>query len=379
MPTGMRLVSSDSNIRARVVADAVKMIDYENAPLVVKLGLQNQSNDKFRFRVWPTTKPEALEDTMSPQQSTLASNYTTTGTTLAVASGQGAYFRKWQVLEVDSERFLVTGVSGDTLTVAYGYQGTTNANHSSGATVKITTVAAPEGADAVTGHTTAMTLPWNYTQIISETVSASRTSRKNATYGVTDSLAYHIGKLFSQKGKAGLLVQKLANTFYTGKRYEDTGREIRTMGGFDTFVTTNVVDLAGVAPQRKDLEDMIEDIVNAGGAPDTIVCGSSARRYITSWYQDSIRTERSDEMGGATISTIQTDFGKLEVMFDWMSPRGDFRILDSNRCGWCEFDPFDIVDIAKTGDADQQMVVGEYTFLLVNEKAHGIIKNGKTL
>lgn len=380
MPTGMRTTYSDTNIRARVVADAISMIDYESAPLLKVLGVQNQSGNKFRFRTWPTTKPEILEDSMAPQETTLASGYSTTGTSLAVASGTGKYFRKYHLVEIDSERFLVTAVSGDTLTVTYAYQGTTNANHSSGATVTIVGIAAPEGGDPITGFTTELSNPYNYTQILSETVSVSRTAQKNATYGITDQLAYQVGKLFSQNGQAGLLAQKLAQTFYKGKRNEDTSNEIRTMGGFDTFVTTNVLDLAGVAPQRSHLENMLEDIVNAGGMPDKLVVGSSFRRYISAWYEDSIRTERSEEMGGAMITKVQTDFlPPLEVIFDWMSPRGDCRIVDSKKCGWCEFDPFDIVDLAIDGDRQRQMIVGEYTFLLANQKAHGVLKNGKTL
>ena len=122
MPTGMRLTYSDTNIRARVVADMVSMIDFESAPLLRLLGVQNQG--KFRFKTWPTTKPEWLEDNMAPLTSTLASSYSTTNTTLAVASNTGVYFRKNQILEIDSERFLVTSVSGDTVTVVYAYQGT---------------------------------------------------------------------------------------------------------------------------------------------------------------------------------------------------------------------------------------------------------------
>ena len=90
------------------------------------LGIQNEK--KFRFKTWPTTKPEWLEDNMAPITTTLASGYTTTQTTISVAAGTGAYFRAWQVLEIDSERFLVTSVSGDTVTVAFAYQSTVNAN-----------------------------------------------------------------------------------------------------------------------------------------------------------------------------------------------------------------------------------------------------------
>lgn len=72
-------------------------------------------------------------------KSTLASNYTANSTTMVVADSlpfptttTGFAFQ----VQVDSEIFLVTGVSGNTLTVVPGYRGTTPANHSSGAVIQ---------------------------------------------------------------------------------------------------------------------------------------------------------------------------------------------------------------------------------------------------
>lgn len=376
MPIGMRTTYSDTNIRARVVADMVAMIDFQSAPLLKLLGIQNEK--KFRFKTWPTTKPEWLEDNMAPITTTLASGYTTTQTTISVAAGTGAYFRAWQVLEIDSERFLVTSVSGDTVTVAFAYQSTVNANHSSGATVTIVSIAAPEGADPVTGYTTTLGNPYNYSQIISETVKVSRTAQKNSAYGVADQMAYQMGKLFSDSGKAGSLAQTLSRTFYKGKRNEDTSRNIRTMGGFDTYVTTNVKALAGEPLQRKNIEDQIENIVNAGAIPDAIVCGSWAQRKISSFFEGQIMATRDESLGGAKIDTVRTDFGELKIIFDWMSPKADVRILSTEKIGWVEFDPFGMQELAKVGDYDQAQVVGEYSLVVMNDKAHAAITGAST-
>ena len=51
-----------------------------------------------------------------------------------------------------------------------------------------------------------------------------------------------------------------------------------------------------------------------------------------------------------------------------MSPRADVRIVSSDKCGWVEFDPFGLQELAKVGDYDQAQVVGEYSFVLMNER-----------
>ena len=63
-----------------------------------------------------------------------------TGNTVTLTTGGGAYIGNVSSglaipIEIDTEQMLVTGVSGDTLTVIRGYNGTTEAAHSAGADV----------------------------------------------------------------------------------------------------------------------------------------------------------------------------------------------------------------------------------------------------
>lgn len=67
---------------------------------------------------------------------TLGGGYTTTQTALTVADS--SLFMPGDVVEVDNEAFLITAIASPTsLTVTFAYGGTTNANHSNGATVNL--------------------------------------------------------------------------------------------------------------------------------------------------------------------------------------------------------------------------------------------------
>jgi hypothetical protein len=126
------------------------------------------------------------------------------------------------------------------------------------------------------------------------------------------------------------------------------------------------------------IEDAMEDCYEAGGSPDTIVCGAWARRKISNFFKGAIRTERSEERGGATITTIVTDFGELEVMYDKWCPSDELYIIEPDRMGWLTFRPFDIYDRASTGDYDVKEVLGEFSFVLTNETAHAYIHSFST-
>jgi len=143
-------------------------------------------------------------------------------------------------------------------------------------------------------------------------------------------------------------------------------------------VTTNVTNANSAALTRKMIEDTMEDCYLAGGTPDTIICNSWAKRKITSFYEDLIRTERSEERGGSTITTIVTDFGEIEVLFDKWCPSDRLYLVEPEKIGWVTYRPFDVYDRASTGDYKLKDVLGEYSFVVVNETAHGYIHTFST-
>lgn len=373
MATGARTSYTDSNVNMRSIADAVFMIDWTEAPLLNILGFGPENVRKFELVNFPSTKVEWIEDTMSPYVTTTAEDMDTSETGLDVATDTGSYFRQGDIISVGSEYMLVISASGDTLTVVRGYGGTTAASSSTGATVTLLTRAMPEGADATTGHTTTTSQPYNYSQIISEAAKATKTAIAIKKYGIADEMDYQVGKLFANGGQAGKLAQFLQRTFYYGKRVQRSASAYGSMGGFGTFVTTNVVNLAGASLQRSDIHTKIRQIRDAGGMCTHLITGSWGLEKINGMYEGSIRTTRDETRGGSEITMVKTPHGEVEVVYDWMCPAGYMYFVNQEKCGWLPVRQFEAGKIAEQGDYFITDVVGEYTFALANEESHGLI------
>lgn len=377
MALGMRTTYTDTTAQQRVLRDLIEMIDPMDVPLLKLLGTNNEG--RFRMVNWPGTRYEWLEDTLSPDADTLGAAISSSGATSITVTT--AVFQPGHVIKIDSEYLWVSAVSGTTLTVTRGFYGSTAATHSNGAAIDIVTVARLEGDDSDAGHTTTLTNPFNYSQILHKELSVSGTEAVISQYGIPDRMAYDLQKILGGgngkggKGQAGELPIRLVNTAYHGEVTAGSAGVPRTMGGFDAFITTNVTDASAAALSRKLIEDAVQTAWAGGGKPDTIICHGWAKRKITSFYEGAVRTERSEKMGGSVITSITTEFGDIDLVLDRRCPPASLWILDPNRVGWVTVRPWDIKDLASSGDYEKKQVVGEFGFVCMNDTAHAKIHN----
>lgn len=374
MATGTRTTYTDTNLKKIVVNDAISMIDWTEAPLLKLLGTDNAS--KFGLSEIGT-KIEWMEDTMAPRTDTLnESGFDDSETDMTVTSG--AQWKPGDVIKCESELIYVSSVSGNDLTVVRGFAGSTAAAHTTGTALTLATTAAIEGADTVTGYTTTITRPYNYTQILSEGVEVTGTELEDPKYENTNTMTRHLERLMGSGGKSGKLPILLEQTFAYGKRAAGTATTARAMGGFDVFATTNVTALSGAALTRTHIENSFQTCFESGGSPDTIICPAWARRKITSFYEKYIYTERSETRGGAKITTVVTDFGDMEVVYWRWCPTDTLYIVEKGKMGWVEMRPFAVYNRSSVGDYELKDVLGEYSFVLQNDKAHAKISGFST-
>lgn len=380
MATGTRLSTTDTGNTKRGISDVVNMIDWTEAPLLHIFGFSSKNARKFKLVNWPSTKAELVEDTMPAFTTTLNGAHNNSVTTIAVASTTGAQFRQGDIILIGTEKMLVVSVSSDNLTVATRPYGSTSAaSHSNLDVVTLLTRAMPEAADATTGYTTTTTQPYNYSQIISEAVKVSKTDLAILKYGIDDEMDYQVSKLFADGGGSGRLAQFLQRTFYYGERViRSTGNAYGSMGGFKTFVTTNVTDLLSAAITRDAIHTKIRQIRDAGGRVSHLVCGSWGLEKINAMYEGNIETTRDETIGGSEINTILTPHGRVKLVYDWMCPAPDYYFVNSDKVGWLPVRDFDRGNIAEQGDYHVSDVAGEYTFLVANEKSHGYITGAST-
>lgn len=362
---------SDTDPQKRVIADLIDIIDPRDTPVVSYFGLDGDPG-KFRLVNWPGVKVEWLEDTLAALTDTLGASCTSNATSLSVTDG--SLHKAGDIIEIDSEMMWVSDVSATSnkLTVTRNYGGT-QATHASAATITLINHARLEGADADYDRAFAdITAPYNYTQIFQDDVKVSRTQNRISQYGMAEEFDYQAAKKIPEMSR---LIER---AFFRGQRKSGSATAPRAFGGLETFATNNTKSGASAALVQKDLEDLVQDCWTDGGAPDLIICNSWVKRKISGFYADSVRTTRDETRGGVTISEVETEFGVLKVLMTRWCPSTKLYIVESQYIGFVAFDPFFQEPLDKTGDSVKGQVVGEYTLVVKNGKAHGYMKSIST-
>lgn len=393
---------TDTTTNIRAVGDMIYNIDFQEAALLQLLGFSSSNLKKFAVKQgWPSTKIEWLEDVNVPFTTLLdESGFDNSETDLTVSTGTGKYFRKGDVLGIYptgtttgefQEKVLVTGVSGDVLTIVRGYGATSGTAAAQGTGIRLITRAMPENSIYTTEHMTTPTAPYNYTQILDAAVEMSETEALMQRYGIDDHMDMQIAKLFNNGGAEGRLAQLLHQTFYYGERVQRAADpDYGSMGGFNTFVTTStastshVFSLSGAALQRDDIHKVIRAIRNANGKVTHLVTGAWGIEKIRAMYEDSIRTTREERVvGSPEVESIVTPHGSVRVIYDWMCPESDYYFINADKCGWIPFRDFRRKTVYggeenNPYDGRIEKVVGEYTFALANPKSFGRIYGAST-
>jgi len=373
---------SDTTPLKRAIADVIDIIDPREVPGVAYFGLDNDPG-KFDIVNWPSRKVEWLEDKLALINSALQSDWETDWTTVNVTTGHGKWFKPGDIIEIEGtedgattrHRVRVISISTDALTVAEDWDGAAPGNTvaASGSTIRLIGSARAEGADADYERAlTKVSAPYNYTQILQDDLHITRTQQKITQYGKTGEWEYQAAKKMPE------LLRQMNRTLYRGVRKEVSGSAIRSMGGLDTFITTNTTDMSGGALTRKAVEDMVQDCWAAGGFPDMLVCNAWLKRKLSAMFEGFVRTERTEKTGGVQIDYLATEFGELGTLMDRWCPPEKLYVVESKYIGFIPYDAFFWEELGKGGDADKAQIVGEYTLIVKNNAAHGQLYNVST-
>lgn len=345
------------------VEDAIYMISPFDVPF---LGTYGQDGGSVLGRDTTTSvKVEWLEDELVPGSTALGGAATTGDTILVV--GDATIIKTNDLIRVGDEFMRVSGHSVTTpatqILVQRSWGAPAATGYASGATVLILGNLPQEGDDPVAGINFQRTQPFNYTQIYQDQVEITRTEEKAAKYGVRSESSYQIGKRLKENAI------KLEKNLILGTREQDTVNRRRSMGGLDFFITTGV-DSSTTTITEALLVDQLQDSYDRGGSVDLLAVGGTQKRKISAFDADSIVLARDDNVRGAVVDYIDSDFGRIYIVLNrWIPTRFAFG-LEKQYIDLTWFDPFFVEMLAKTGDRQEWQMVGELTMKVRNEKAH---------
>ena len=374
----MRYSDSDDGIIVRSIRDRIDMTDNLQAVLPKILGFGMANVGKHRILNWPNAdKVEWIVDNELPVATTL-NNSGSLGSTDTTFTVTHAYIRAGDVIKIGDELIQVTGATGTAITTVAAASGgraygdSNAAIHTDGSAVEIVYRANTEGGDFQDFGINKTSQPYNHRQIFRYKLSVSRTRAKTNNYGINDEMAYQLGKLWDPNG--GLALKQLENTFFNGQRVsmaDSWDGKSGSMGGFKTFVTTNV-DSAGGTLDMNRLNAMLRAIYEVGRDVEYIMAGPAYIEYIMSWFDGYRMMSADNKLGGFELTTYLNKFGRnIKLLPNYRCPATEVYLLNSEDVSWIPIDEFKTKDLPTANDATDMGLYGEYSMVVRNENGMG--------
>lgn len=145
-------------------------------------------------------------------------------------------------------------------------------------------------------------------------------------------------------------------------------------GQVDGTTSTSSVVLA-------DITSAAELAWTDGGEPDVILASASQKKYIDQLSSLATRTVDVGKAESLSISNsanlIVTSFGTFKVVLSRYLNRTTTLILQMDKWALGQLSAPKTVDLAKTGDADKKMIVGEYTLIARNPNSSAKLQGFK--
>lgn len=229
----------------------------------------------------------------------------------------------------------------------------------------------------------------NTTQIAYKTMAVSKTASAVSTAGRNKEFVYQAMKRGKElKRDKEFIVFNNQTPVPQASASSSTARALRpVLAWYSTNVqagsgggngTTSAGRTDAATANRVDLsEDMLKKAVRdawtAGGQPDLVICGPSNKQKISTFGGNATRYIDAGDRLRASITYYEHDFGVIKVVADRFSRDRDVHVLDKRYWGESTLRAMTTEDTAKTADADNGVVITEFTIESRNQAASALI------
>lgn len=211
----------------------------------------------------------------------------------------------------------------------------------------------------------------NLTQIIATTGAVSGTQRKVSVVGGQDEFAFEMKKKMLE-WKIEAEIDLITQVLTAGDATSDA-----QMRGLIAACTTNRVtgSATTVSLRESDFNDLLQKIFEAGAVADTCYVNGFNKRRISQFATSNTRQLAMDGTGMLRnrVSVYESDFGTIEIVLERYMPKTVGLLLKESmfRKAWLRKPT--TTPLAKRGDLDEFLIVGELTLEHLNERAGGVL------
>jgi len=238
-----------------------------------------------------------------------------------------------------------------------------------------------EGDNASAKSVTPTVRLTNRTQIATKTVVVSGTQQSMNPAGRKDELAYQLA-LASAEIKRDMEYGLTQNDVLATSPRKSRGLRgwvvdnVNNNGGTLASYTANTGYTAGTqrAFTEAQVKDVLQKIFTNGGEPDTIMMPPTAKQTFSGFTGNATRMDKSEDAKlYASVDFYVSDFGTLQAVPNRFQATRDVFVLQADKLAVAYLRPFQTIELAKTGDADQREIVVEYCLECRAPKAHGAV------
>jgi hypothetical protein len=276
-----------------------------------------------------------------------------------VASGDAVKFAVGDAIRIDNEILLVTAVNTTTevLTVTRGALGSTAATHvDASEVVGVGTVLAEgnigsanfQGRDKYS----------NYTQIFSKKLTVSRTEQSIPKYGVPNELNKQMKNAMLH---CNVGIEQAA---LYGIKYEDSATRVRSTGGLNHYITTNV-DSSSDWLTVTNIETQQQAAYDNGGYFEFITARPAAFQALNNIMgNERVQTVTVEDArrGRRRAQVVMTEFGEVTLVRNRYVRKNEAFAYNRDNFIQRVFQPLVAQKLAKTDDTDSFMMVAECGF-----------------
>ena len=125
------------------------------------------------------------------------------------------------------------------------------------------------------------------------------------------------------------------------------------------------------------LKTVLSGVWNNGGSPDTIMVGATQKAVVSGFAGIATKTYFQEAARPAAIigaaDVYVGEFGTYSVVPNRFQRDRDAWVLDFEYLALVYLRPFQVKDLAKTGDAEKKLLVVEWGLKVMTDFAHGLV------
>lgn len=238
-----------------------------------------------------------------------------------------------------------------------------------------------EGDDLTAKTVTVTARLNNRTQISAKKVVVSGTQQAMNPAGRKDELAYQLSLASLEIKRDMESSATQLDVLATSPRQARGLRgwvvdNVNRNGGTLASYTANTGYTAGTqrAFTEAQVKDVLQQVYTAGGEPDMIMLPPAAKQTFSGFTGNATRFDKSEDAKlYSSVDFYVSDFGTLQCVPNRFMASRDVFVLQSDKLAIAYLRPFQTIELAKTGDAEQRELVVEWTLECRAPKAHGAV------